>query len=137
MGLLTSLSPTGWIIGGLVSLLVLGGTFGGGWYLGETHDAKIQATATAVAVQHAATEQAAADSAKFAKDYSADVADAEKRGAENQKASDAAARATAAVPALIAAANPGKPVAGKCPPTVIPKAVLHDLNDPALLGDTP
>lgn len=137
--LLTGLNPTTWAITGLAALMLLGATFATGYYLGDTHDARIVAQAQAQAVQNATSAQAKADSERSAKDRNAAVADAMARGKADQAASDAASKLQASIPALLAVVRPKpvKPVNGMCPippQPIIPASVMHGLNDPALIG---
>lgn len=128
-------SPYTWLLGALAAVIL----FGAGFYLGDTHSAKITAAAQAVAVQNATAAQAKADTAKAAEDRALAVEDAASRAKDEQVAIDAAAKAETAVPSLLAAVKPKpvKAVNGVCPAppeAVVPAAVMHSLNDPSIIG---
>lgn len=125
-------SPMSWLALALGAALVLGGAFGTGYYMGDSHAARIVAMAQAGAVQKAAMDAQAAQAKKDAQDYSRGVADGQQRQARLDAADVAAAKEKAPVVLL----NPPA-INGKCPDPVIPKAAMQRLNDPALIGGSP
>lgn len=108
-------------------VIALGAAGGAGYYYGSTQSTRIMAQTVVSAAPKAAAAQAKKDDT----DYKQGVADGQKLGAANQKAADAAnplkARAAAEIP---------KPTKA-CPAITLAPDLVHGLNDPTIIGDTP
>lgn len=125
-------NPASWGILGLGAIILLGGTFGTGWYLGSTHEATIQADASVQAVQTALAAASKAQADKDAMDYAQGRSDGQRLQASRDAAELASARAKAPVVLLRAPAK-----TGTCPAPVVPAEALRRLNDPTLIGGAP
>lgn len=120
-----------WLIVLAVSTVLAGA---GGWYAGSTHEATIQARATATAVQQAVSAATKAQSERDAGDYARAKKDYDQRHTADLTANAALQSLLAKKPSVVYL--PGKAPDGT--PIQVPAITadsMKDLNDPALVGD--